>query len=142
MSTLYHTRAQLEARKKALNAELKTVNSEIAAVSDLILEQFAEDGASSVKLDSGATVYQHQQLRATVKAGDWERFADIAYGSDSPLLNELANMFERRINLNTLTAWVRERVATTDDPLPGPLADLITIIDKPTVRVRGVKEES
>ncbi|MDE0004169.1 MAG: hypothetical protein OXQ29_15880, partial [Rhodospirillaceae bacterium] len=161
---LYQTRAKLEGRKKALTAELKHVNSEIAAVSDMILEAFAEEGMTNVKLDSGPTVYQHQQVRATVKAEDWEELWAIC-GDTNPVHVELEGMFERRINLNTLSSWVRERMAARQeheaeiwgshhrneisldvakaqiasevpDVLPGPLADLITIIDKPTVRVR------
>ena len=73
----------------------------------------------------------------------------------------LSGMGRWQINLNTLTAWCKERIAAfnestagmTDDeieaalkgptaPLPGPLADLITLITKPTVRVRGVKAQT
>ena len=105
--TLFHTRAQLEARKKALNAELKEVNSEIASVSDMILESFAEEGVSSVKLDDGATVYQHQQLRATVKAADWE--AEVA-GEAAEFVNGAAMFRQRsqtlaRSGVNTWPAW-------------------------------------
>ena len=65
-------RTQLEGRKKTLEAELKSIKAEIASVSDMVLEAFAEDGVSSVKLDTGETVYMHTQPRASVKAGDWE----------------------------------------------------------------------
>ena len=162
-------RAELEGRKKTLEAELKSVKSEINSVSDMVLEDFAERGVKNVKLITGETVYMHDQPRASVLAGDWERladeatvaFCDQAGDAASMALRELHSMFQSRINLNTLTAWVNERIAAfneyttgmTDEqidaalkgpraPLPGSLADLITLITKPTVRVRGAKAQT
>ena len=75
-ANLFQYRTQLEGRKKTLEADLKATKAEIAAVSDMVLEAFAEDGVSSIKLDTGETVYMHTQPRASVKAGDWETLAD------------------------------------------------------------------
>ena len=183
-------RAELEGRKKTLEAELKAVKSEIVSVSDMVLEDFAERGVKNVKLITGETVYMHAQPRAAVKAGDWDdlyvlvgianRYLEgsattterievtsgwakdrkssraIAYA-----LSELEGMGRWQINLNTLTAWANERIAAFNEssagmtdaqidaalkgpraPLPGPLADLITLIVKPTVRVHGAKAQT
>ena len=171
---LFQHRTQLEGRKKNLEADLKATKAEIASVSDRVLESFAEDGVSSVTLDTGETVYMHAQPHVSVKADDWDRLAEeVDYAATiatspsgySPeaiarfkAVAELAGMMQRRINLTTLTAWCKERITAfnehtvgmSDDeievafqgpraPLPGMLADLITLITKPTVRVRGVK---
>ena len=160
-------RAELEGRKKTLDAELKAVKSEIVSVSDMVLEDFAERGVKSVKLVTGETVYMHDQPRAAVKSGDWDTLSALCELAERhptgirPALRELDGLFQRRINLNTLTAWAKERIdafnessaGMTDDeieaalkgpraPLPGPLADLITLITKPTVRVRGAKAQT
>ena len=183
-------RAELEGRKKTLEADLKSVKSEINSVSDMVLEDFAERGVKNVKLITGETVYMHTRPRASVLAGDWDdlyvlvgianRYLEgsattterievtsgwakdrkssraIAYA-----LYELEGMGRWQINLNTLTAWCNERIAAfngsttgmTDEqidaalkgptaPLPGPLAELITLVTKPTVRVRGAKAQT
>ena len=196
--SLYQYRAELEGRKKGLEAELKATKSEIASVGDMVLEDFAERGATSMKLVTGETVFMHTQPRASVKAGDWaalesdlklaslvkresaqnkhEDFLRDDYAREAgkrwgvnphvakflaPDIAGLYDMGRWQVNLNTLTAWAKERidafneraVGMADDeieralkgptaPLPGPLADLITLIVKPTVRVRGAKAQA
>ena len=91
-------RAELEGRKKTLEADLRTVKTEINSVGDMVLEDFAERGATSMKLVTGETVFMHTQPRASVKAGDWERLADEATVAFCDQAGDAASMALRELH--------------------------------------------
>lgn len=96
-----HEYVALKREKAQLEARLRVVNGEMADLEQMLLDQFADDGVSSVKTEDGATVFVHSQLWAGAKedereelvaalrANGLEDYTTINHQSFSSLVREL-----------------------------------------------------
>lgn len=120
--------ADLKAHKATLEAELRHVEEEIAKVEPSLLDWYAENGTQSIKAN-GATVYLHRQLWARPAEGDWGRAVRAAKAAG------LSDLVQERFNLNTMSAWVREREAAGES-LPASFEGAISVAEEFSLRVR------
>lgn len=120
--------ADLTARKRTLEADLKATQAAIDALEPGLLNWYAETGTSSIKAN-GATVYLHRQLWARPADGDWDRAVTAAKDAG------LGDLVQERFNLNTMSAWVREREAA-GEALPASFEGAISVAEEFSLRVR------
>lgn len=115
----------LDARRKALDAELKDVTGRLEAMREPLLDQWIQEGVTSLKVD-GHTVSLRRQVWARVV--DRERIADALRreGLESLLTP----------NSQQLSAWVREREAE-GQPLPASFAGVVDTFERFSLSVRG-----
>lgn len=116
-------------RKRDLEADLRSVQDVLNALEPALLEEFVSDGLQSCKRD-GHTVYIHKQLWASPEEGDYAR-ACLALTAAG-----LGEMVAPRFNVNTLSAWCRER-AEAEEPLPAAFEGAIKVNEKVSLRMRG-----
>ncbi len=123
--------AWLKDRKRELEQELDTIKSETSVLEPRLLEHFAEQGLSSVKLDTGHTVYLRGQWWARAKDGELGRACRALRTAG------LGDMVHETVNVNTLSAWVREiKKEDPSAPLPAHLDNVISTTQQFNVLVR------
>ena len=123
--------AELKDRKKALDNELKAVNARITEVEEQLASKMVEEEIQSFQR-SGRTFY------VTTKV-----FANVVPDRKTELFtwlkeNGFGDMVQETVNSQTLSAWVREQLADSDQ-LPEGLDELINVYEKASVGVRKVK---
>lgn len=123
--------AELKDRKKELDDELKAVNARIAEVEEQLASKMVEEEIQSFQR-SGKTFYVTTKVFAS--AVPERRIELFAWFKD----NGFGDMVQETVNANTLAAWVRERLADSDQ-LPEGLDELINVYEKTTVGVRKAK---
>lgn len=99
---------ELEQRKRDLKNDLKDVNSEIEALEEKLLPQFEAAGVQNMRIN-GMTVYIHRQLWAGAPEGNREAVIGALRASG------LEDYVVENFNTQSLSAWVREQVAMSDD---------------------------
>lgn len=157
--------ARVTLRKRRLETEVRRCNQRIEQLNDAVADQLTEQGLSKVghdatgttlRLDTKAWVKldvdtdgmgrdEADQVKASVKARAGEVMA-----ADP----ELADFIRRDFNLNTLSAYFRERIkaareaqqalpeherrpVVANDFIPESLRGLLRIDEKPTIQVRA-----
>lgn len=119
----------LHARKAALADDLAATNKDISALEAVLLEQFAEDGIQSIKTQDGPTVYLQVQLWARPIGGRENAMEALR-------LAGLGDLVEETVNLQTLSAWCRERLKSEEE-LPASFAGQIATAETTHVKVMG-----
>ena len=121
---------KLAERKRELEASLREVKKQMAAEQEPLLDELAESGLRSAKLEDGSTIYIHRSVFVGAKDTDYDRacdaFADAGMGE----------FVQRRFNVNTVSAWYRE--ATADgESIPSALEDVLDVNERVSLRVRS-----
>ena len=130
MGRLFEERVWLERQKQKLKTAVAANQDMIRRLDERIVEQMAELGATSVKLDGDITLYQQRNTAFNVRVADWEQVVGILRN-----LNE-GQIVQERVNPATLKSWCKEWLAAG-----GTLPEGINVVDLPTsIRLRGVKE--
>lgn len=101
--------AELEKRRRELDAELKIVEAEQGTLEPAILEQFVNAGVSKITV-SGLTVYLHSTLFAGLARQEGES-ADEAYlrACERLVALGLTDLVTTRFNAQSLAAVLREK---------------------------------
>jgi hypothetical protein len=126
---------QLEKRRKELEAEVKEIGKEIEALGvdnehpGGLMDEMLEAGLTTAKVD-GVTVYFDRKLWAGAADGDYDRACDALVAAG------MSDYVQRRFNVNSMSAYVRE-MDKTEQPLPPEFAETITVVEKVKLRTRG-----
>ena len=129
--------AELYNRKRDLDAEVKRVEEEMKVLEGPLMEQFASDGISSVKI-GGQTVYLHSQLWAKLIVRDGEdRDAAKERALNALKAAQLEDFVEESYNSNRLSAYLRE-LKQQGKPMPEEFEGAIEGITQFSLRARKV----
>ena len=121
--------AALSALKADKERELTVIKEEMATLSEQIIEGFGEDGISSVATDK-----EHGDKVVFVKSMLWARHLEDADATVAVLkANGYEHIVHEKVNLQTLSALVREMVA--DGGIPDELSGVIGTSEQVTVGV-------
>lgn len=123
-----HEFAALSEKKAALRAQLSELESDLAALMPLVLDDMADAGVKNMKLDNGQMVYIRRDVWAKAKDGNKLAVVDALRASG---LEEMVSFSTR-----TLTAYVR-RAEESDDEIPQALRDTIEISEEFKACVKG-----
>lgn len=132
-------------RKKGLEAELKEVGQEIAALSEVCLNRFIEEGTQSMRVD-GRTVYLYRQIFPSIADGYSRQ--DVKHALETLGLDDLISY-----NSASLGSYVRELVNAVPDffnnegslvateaqimeAFPDPIKDILRVSEKIDIRVK------
>lgn len=135
---------QLAARKRELDAEMKTVAALIDEMEGPLLAEMSEMGMQNTKIN-GVTVYINRQLWAGAMKDEWvDPDGNTVLVTNTPATCEalvecgLGDFVKPSFNTNTLSAWLREQ--PLDDQgqpiLPEGLAGRMTVSEKFSLRTR------
>jgi len=122
----------LRDQKDALEAELKQVNMDIenadwhlsTLMAETETQNFTRAGTMfclTTKTHASATEGRKDELYAALRA---EGYGDLVYET---------------VNANSLSAFVKEQIAESDDALPQWLSGLVNVFEKITVGVRKAR---
>lgn len=144
---------ELREREAELDAELKAVKAEIEEAKAGIIDRWADEGVSSVKVDR-KTVYLHRQVWAGKAAVCVEgqplldekgRPVKVSDDDFIDAVREVApELVRETVNSSSLSAFVRELPEDefTGLPiLPDEFVGKIGVTEKVDVRVRGIKKK-
>ena len=118
----------LNAEKDQLEARLKEINAERDRITQHVLDRWAEDGVSSMKVD-GKTVYMRRSIYA--------RILDREHVAEAMREAGLASMLTP--NTNTLSAWIREK-EENGEPLPPSLDGIVGTYERFALGVRNGRQ--
>lgn len=122
--------AELDAHKRELEAELKSINIEMSEMEQGIIEYFNDMGQDKVSFrDLGLTVYLRRSVRAAI---DPEHREDIALILKSCGYEYLV---KEDFNLNSLHSLIKEFDDNGED-IPAQLAQYVTPVAVYTAQVR------
>ena len=130
--TALHRYWDLTRDRQMLEAKLEEIKARLTETQQEILDQFARDGVSSVKVTDGnedATIYLHKQMWARPKDGDYVATCFALRR------NGLSSFVKETVNLQTLSAYVREQ-EKEGQPLPSDVAETLDVRTEYAVRVR------
>lgn len=119
---------ELKAEKEEHENALKPIATEIEVLTARILDRWAEDGVSSMKVN-GATVYMRRSIYARILDREHVAEAMREAGLDSMLSP----------NTNTLSAWLRER-EENDEPIPPALDGIVGTYERFQLGVRNGRQ--
>lgn len=127
---------KLKSRKKALKLELRMIESDISHLEPQIMEQFIEDGVSSIKVD-GKPVFLKSQIWAAPRYHEGDN-VDDAYQRTCDILKNAGwgYLVAPRFNANSLSSAVREALAD-GGKLPDEIADALVVTERHSVGVSG-----
>jgi hypothetical protein len=121
---------KLAERKRELEASLREVKNQMAAEQEPLLDELAESGLRSAKLEDGSTIYIHRSVFVGAKDTDYDRACDAFVNAG------MGEFVQRRFNVNTVSAWYRE--ATADgESIPSALEDVLDVNERVSLRVRS-----
>ena len=126
LSVLVAEYAQKTEQRRKLDAESKRLATEIAALDEKLVEQFAQAGIQNIKTKNGQTVYLNREVFAKL-IGDHKK-ALTAFRRAG-----LADFVKETVNANTLRAYVREM----DEVLPKGLQPYVDITEVFRMRMRS-----
>jgi len=126
LSVLVAEYAQKTEQRRQLDAESKRLATEIAALDEQLVEQFAQAGIQNIKTKTGQTVYLNREVFAKL-IGDHKK-ALTAFRRAG-----LADFIKETVNANTLRAYVREM----DEVLPRGLQPYVDITEVYRMRMRS-----
>jgi hypothetical protein len=122
--------ASLYDAKRRLDAELRGIKAQIAALEEPLMEQLTAQGLRSCHLTTGETVYLHRQVWAGVKS-DGDKATAEEKRRAVEALEQLGMTDMVTLNYQTLSAWCREH-----DQLPPELDGVIELEEKYSLRCR------
>ena len=117
--------SKTEARRK-LDAESKRLATEIAALDERLVEEFAKTGIQNVKTAAGQTVYLNREIFATLTG-------DLKKAKTALRRAGLGGFIKEGVSAQTLRAYVREM----DEVLPKGLLPYIDVTEIYRVRMRS-----
>ena len=117
-------------RKRSLEGELNALKEELEPLEAAILEDFAADGIDSIRLSVNQLVYLQRQLWAHAVDGNYPRAVRALRRAG------LKDLVDQRFNVNTLSAWCRERDAA-GQALPKTFTGAIEVAQVFQIRVKG-----
>jgi hypothetical protein len=126
LSVLVAEYAQKTEQRRKLDAESKRLATEIAALDEKLVEQFAQAGIQNIKTKTGQTVYLNREVFAKL-IGDHKK-ALTAFRRAG-----LSDFVKETVNANTLRAYVREM----DEVLPKGLQPYVDITEIYRMRMRS-----
>ena len=126
LSVLVAEYAQKTEQRRKLDAESKRLATEIAALDEKLVEQFAQAGIQNIKTAAGQTVYLNREVFAKL-VGDHKK-ALTAFRRAG-----LADFVKETVNAQTLRAYVREM----DEVLPKGLQPYVDITEVYRMRMRS-----
>ena len=126
LSVLVAEYAQKTEQRRKLDAESKRLATEIAALDEKLVEQFAQAGIQNIKTKTGQTVYLNREVFAKL-IGDHKK-ALTAFRRAG-----LADFVKETVNSQTLRAYVREM----DEVLPRGLQPYVDITEVFRMRMRS-----
>ena len=125
--------AALTVEKRELEERLREIGRDLAALNEPIIDAMLDEGIDYQRIRLNGQSYgisKKTSLYARPADGDMVRLCEALRTYDP----ETEAMVKETINLNTLSAWVREQEA--DGGLPEEVAPLIQITKIPQVQVR------
>ena len=126
LSVLVAEYAQKTEQRRKLDSESKRLATEIAALDEKLVEQFAQAGIQNIKTAAGQTVYLNREVFAKL-VGDHKK-ALTAFRRAG-----LSDFVKETVNANTLRAYVREM----DEVLPRGLQPYVDITEVFRMRMRS-----
>ena len=126
LSVLVAEYAQKTEQRRKIDAESKRLATEIAALDEKLVEQFAQAGIQNIKTKTGQTVYLNREVFAKL-IGDHKK-ALTAFRRAG-----LSDFVKETVNANTLRAYVREM----DEVLPKGLQPYVDITEVFRMRMRS-----
>lgn len=128
---------ELDIQKKKLESDLADVKIAIRDEEEKILSKFTDEGISSVKTATGATLWLDHKLWASAGGRGTEALANRLEA------NGHEELVKKTVNRNSLSAWVRElapsKISTPEEvnkALPIELQDHIKVTETNNIRVR------
>jgi len=121
--------AELKDRHKELKDETEELGKELANMERELLEEFADAGTQSIKVD-GRTVYMKRQLWARRPAG-----VAPADQAQAALAAGLDYLVEPKVSTQGLSAYVRD-MERADEALPPELDGFVRVDEVFTLGVR------
>ena len=119
---------ELYRRKNTLEAELRAVTKEVAAMSDEILDQLDEMGLQNIKTKGGATIYARQSRIPTAVDGNHERAYDALVAAGLP------HLAKKNFHWKSVLSAILE-MESRGEPLPEAFDGAIEIYEKFTAVV-------
>lgn len=119
----------LEREKDAHEKRVKEINSELEELWKTTILEWGEKEQTKVTIN-GATLYIDSRWFASAKPGAAQKLAAI--GEDW--------LVKPAVNAQTLTSWVTQTYKNEDGEvvLPEQLADVINLVRKFSIRIRGI----
>mgnify|MGYP007083452642 FL=1 len=143
-------------RKKRIEAEKKRLNERLETLTELLLQDFAEEGITGAKhAATGKTVSRSQRVWAKVaREGREATPEEKARAADALRAAGLGAYLEETFNVNSLSGhfseqvkeWLADQAALPENErrpldidsfLPDPLKGAIELTNKPTLSVRS-----
>lgn len=120
---------RLRRREAELKAQMESIKKEADDLQHELLEQFGQDGVSSMTVD-GMTVYLHRQLWAGAVEG-------VPKDTVVEVLKSvgLGHFVTESFNVQTLSSYVRD-LEREEEELPEELADVIAVREVYGIRTR------
>jgi hypothetical protein len=126
LSVLVAEYAQKTEARRKLDAESKRLATEIAALDERLVDEFAKTGIQNVKTTTGQTVYLNREIFAKL-VGDQKKAKTALRRAG------LGEFIKEGVNAQTLRAYVREM----DEVLPRGLQPYIDITEIYRIRMRN-----
>lgn len=124
--------AEKTLKKRELEAQVKTLNTELEELEKRSLAALIDMGLTNVKLASGDTVYLDKTIWASL-IDDENGTKDGAHMALKRA--KLGYLVKNNVNVQTLSAYVRERLNDGKELFPS-IVPWINVTEKPAVRVR------
>lgn len=138
--------ADLKQQEADLKAQLANITPEIESLRDIVLQEFAENGVSNMRVN-GLTLYIHSQLWAGAVQEEVPGKPGATRGNAERTCQALieaglGDFVHPGFNAQTLSAWAREQPLDEDGNvvLPEALVGNISIARKTDVRIRGIQK--
>jgi hypothetical protein len=126
LSTLVSEYAELTSKRRALDAEVNRLKTELAALEETLVEGFAQAGIQNVKTSAGQTVYLNREIFAKL-IGDPKKARTALRRAG------LGDFIKEAVSAQTLRAWVREM----DEAVPRGLQPYIDVSEVFRIRMRS-----
>lgn len=124
-TVVFKTFLELEERKRKLNEDLKSVNEQITAINDVIINAMANAGMDKVTFN-GRTVYIHTRIAA-------KKLADDGALCDALKDTGLGDFVKIGANTKTLSSYLAELVKN-GEPIPEKLQPVLSYHEIQSVR--------
>lgn len=124
--------AELIARKRELEAELRAIQDQLNVMEPGLVEAFIDAGIQHLRLN-GQTLYLQQEIWASPVDGDYDSLCDALERAG------LGDMVVRRVHHNTLSAWVRE-LRKAGEEMPEEVKPYLKVSETYRLRVRKSAE--
>ena len=124
--------AELIARKRAVENELRSIKDEINELEPSLIQELIEDQVDRLPIkvgDDRVTLYIHRQLWVRPKDGDKDAVIQTLKRCG------LSDFVSEGYNTNSLSAYVRERIGN-GQPLQPTLAEVVRVDESVSIRGR------